>query len=123
MQSVIKSGLPGTLFEKIGGEEGMRTFVDKIFTKVMDDKTLRPFFTSHNTDMDKLKQHFGMFMTHMTNTTEAEWTGKSLANAHRHYPITDEIFDAFNSHCISSIKEMRKLKTIDQLREMMNMLK
>jgi hypothetical protein len=41
--------------------------------------------------------------------------------AHRHYPITDEIFDAINSHCISSVKEMRKLK-IDGLREMINML-
>jgi truncated hemoglobin YjbI len=113
--------LPVTLFEKLGADEGMRVFVDKIFTKVMDDKTLRPFFTSQNTDMDKLKQHFAMFMTHMTNTTEASWTGKPLTTVHRHYPITDEIFDAFNSHCISSIKEMRKLK-IDGLREMINML-
>jgi truncated hemoglobin YjbI len=110
-----------TLFEKLGADEGMRVFVDKIFTKVMDDKTLRPFFTSQSTDMDKLKQHFAMFMTHMTNTTEASWTGKPLTTVHRHYPITDEIFDAFNSHCISSIKEMRKLK-IDGLREMINML-
>lgn len=121
MQSQIKSGLPGTLFEKMGGDEGMRVFVDKIITKVMDDKTLRPFFTSQNSDMDRVKKHFAMFMTHMTSTTEAEWTGKSLVEVHRHYPITDEIFDAFNSHCISSIKEMRKLK-IDGLREMINML-
>lgn len=71
--------------------------------------------------MDKLKRHFGMFMTHITSTTESEWTGRSLVEAHRHYPITDEIFDAINSHCISSVKEMRKLK-IDGLREMINML-
>lgn len=46
MPSQIKSGLPGSIFEKLGGEEGMKVFVDKIFTKVMDDKILRPFFTS-----------------------------------------------------------------------------
>ncbi len=71
--------------------------------------------------MDKLKGHFGIFMTNITSTAESEWTGRSLVEAHRHYPITDEIFDAFNSHCISSVKEMRKLK-IDGLREMINML-
>jgi len=119
--SQTKSGLPATLYERLGGEEGMKIFIDKIFTKVMDDKALRPFFSRQGMDLEKIKQHFGLFMTHITSTTEAEWTGRSLVETHRHYPITDEIFDAFNSHCISSVKEMRKLK-IDGLREMINML-
>jgi truncated hemoglobin YjbI len=100
VNSQTKSGLPATIYEKLGGDDGIKIVVDSIFLKIMADPVIRPFFMRENLDVEKIKQHFIVFMTHITSTTESDWTGRSLAETHRHYPITDEIFDAFNSHCI-----------------------
>ena len=44
-----------------------------------------------------------------------------MEEAHKHFPITDEIFDAFNGHCVLTLKQMRRLK-VDGLREMLRLL-
>ena len=119
--SQIKSGLPGTIFEKLGGDDGIKTVVENTFNKVLADPNIRPFFIREGLDVEKIKLHFAAFLAHITSTLEGEWTGRPLAHAHRHYPITDEIFDAFNSHCIQAIKDTRKLR-IDGIREMIKML-
>jgi truncated hemoglobin YjbI len=121
-QNTVRSGLPATLYEKLGSAEGMKIFVDKVFTKVLDDATLRPFFVRQGgIDVELIKQHFSHFMSHLTNTTEGQWTGRPLNQVHRHFPITDEMFDSLNSHCVSAVKEMKKLK-IDGLKEMIKLL-
>ena len=118
----VKSGLPGTLYEKLGGEEGMKIFVEKVFTRVLSDPNLKPFFyRPGGMDIESIKLHFSQYMTHLTNTIEGDWQGKPLALAHRHYPITDELFDAFNRHCTASAKDMKKLK-IDGLKELLKLL-
>jgi hemoglobin len=121
INSQSKSGLPGSIYEKLGGEDGIKIVVENTFSKLLADVTIRPFFIREGLDVEKIKIHFGAFLAHITSTTEAEWMGKPLANTHRHYPITDEIFDAFNSHCIQALRETRKLR-IDGIREMIKML-
>ncbi len=71
-----------------------------------------------NIEFHKIK--FRMFITHLTGGTEA-YDGMSMENAHKSFPITDEIFDAFNSHCVQTLKEMRRLK-VDGLKEMLRLL-
>lgn len=56
----------------------------------------------------------------MTGGSE-QWTGKSMKEAHQNLLITDVLFDHFNSLCIQTLKEMRKVK-IDGLKEMLKLL-
>jgi hypothetical protein len=63
---------------------------------------------------------FGAYITHLTGGSEA-YEGRSMEETHKHFPITDEIFDAFNGHCVLTLKQMRRLK-VDGLREMLRLL-
>jgi truncated hemoglobin YjbI len=85
----------------------------------MEDPKLKPFFYRPGFDLDHLKVKFCGYITFMTGGTEA-YHGKSIEEAHKPFPITDEIFDAFNSHCVQTLKEMRRLK-VDGLREMLRL--
>jgi truncated hemoglobin YjbI len=40
-----KSGIPGSLFDKLGGDDGVTIFVESVFAKVMQDPQLMPFFS------------------------------------------------------------------------------
>jgi hemoglobin len=115
-----KSGIPGTLFDKLGGDDGVTIFTDRVFAKVMEDAKLKPFFVRPGFDVSHLKVKFCTFITHMTGGSDV-YQGKSIEEAHKPFPITDEIFDAFNSHCVQTLKEMRRLK-VDGLKEMLRLL-
>ena len=115
-----KSGIPGSLFDKLGGDDGVTIFVESVFAKVMQDPQLMPFFSRPGFDLAHLKVKFGAYITHLTGGSEA-YEGRSMEEAHKHFPITDEIFDAFNGHCVLTLKQMRRLK-VDGLREMLRLL-
>jgi truncated hemoglobin YjbI len=53
---------------------------------------------------------FGAYITHLTGGSEA-YEGRSMEEAHKHFPITDEIFDAFNGHCVLTLKLKLKITT------------
>lgn len=38
------SAINGSVFERLGGDEGIKIFVDKLFTKIDADPVLCPFF-------------------------------------------------------------------------------
>ena len=67
-----------------------------------------------------LSDKFRFFFIYLTGGAE-NWIGKPLDKVHRHMGIDDDHFDLFNNHCISSAKEMRKLK-VDGLKEMLRLL-
>jgi truncated hemoglobin YjbI len=39
------SAISGSIYERLGGEEGVKTLVDKLFAKIDADTTLGPKFT------------------------------------------------------------------------------
>ena len=120
MNITSKSGIPGCLFDKLGGDDGVNIFVESVFTKVMQDPQLFPFFSRPGFDLGHLKVKFGAYITHLTGGSEA-YQGRSMEEAHKQFPISDEIFDAFNGHCVMTLKQMRRLK-VDGLREMLRLL-
>ena len=80
-----------------------------------------PFFSRPDFDLvAHLKVKFGAYVTHLTGGSEA-YQGRSMEEVHKQFPITDEIFDAFNGHCVLTLKQMRRLK-VDGLREMLRLL-
>jgi len=104
----------------LGGDDGVKIFVDSVFAKVMQDPKLVPFFSGPSFVIDHLKIKFAAYITHITGGAEV-YHGRSMEEAHKQFPITDEVFDAFNSHCVQTLKQMRRLK-VDGLREMLRIL-
>lgn len=70
--------------------------------------------------MGMLKDKYRFYFTYLMGGVE-HWIGRPMEEAHRCLKINDKVFDAFNSHCIASLKEMRKLK-VDGLKEMIKLL-
>lgn len=44
-----------TLYEKLGGDEGVKIFIDKIFKKIFEDDSLKSFFENSNIELVKEK--------------------------------------------------------------------
>lgn len=91
-----------------------------MYAKIVEDPLLAPFFARPGLDTSMLKDKFRFFFVHMTGGAD-NWIGKPLEDVHRYMGIEDAHFDAFNSHCIQTLKEMRRLK-VDGLKEMIRLL-
>ena len=92
------------MFEKLGGDEGLRTLADKLMQKSCADKEFEPYFK--NVDIEMFKEKFRLYVGYLTGGYKY-WIGKSLTEAHRSMDINDQLFDQFVSLCVQSLKEMR----------------
>ena len=77
-----KSGIPGSLFDKLGGDDGVNIFVESVFAKVMQDPQLMPFFSRPGFDLGRLKGKFGEYIPHLTGGSET-YQGRSMEEAHK----------------------------------------
>ena len=89
----------GTLFDKMGAEDGMRLFVDKIFEKIVADPDLCKYYVKPEINLSLVKDKYRYYFTHMIGGAE-HWIGCPIDKAHRGTQISDTLFDQFNSHCI-----------------------
>jgi hemoglobin len=109
-----------SLFEKLGGDDGIRTLVEKMYAKIEVDPLIAKYFQRPGLDSSMLKDKFRFFLIHLTGGAE-NWIGRPLEDVHRFMRIQDAEFDCFNSHCIQTLKEMRRLK-VDGLKQMIGLL-
>ena len=109
-----------TLFEKLGGDDGIKILVEKMYAKIEIDPILAPYFNKPGLDKSLLKDKFRFYFNYMVGGAE-NWVGRPLEEVHKYMNIKDEQFDAFNSHCITTLKEMRRLK-VDGLKQMITLL-
>ena len=117
----LANNFPGTLFDKMGGDDGIKIFIDKVFEKVAEDHLLCTFYYSRpGVDIGMIKDKYRFYFTHLTGGA-TNWIGRPIEQAHRNVQIDDKVFDLFNSHCIQTLKEMRRLK-VDGLKEMIRLL-
>ena len=77
-----KSGIQGTLFEKLGGDDGVNIFVNRVFEKVMVDPQLMPFFSGPGFFFDHLKAKFTTYIIYMTGGAD-EYHGRSIEEVHK----------------------------------------
>lgn len=80
-----------SLYERLGGEEGIARVVDTFYDMVLADPRVAHFFA--NTDMAKQRRHQTLFLTFATGGPN-KYTGRSMREAHRGLGIRDEHFDA-----------------------------
>jgi len=69
---LASSGRAGTLLEKMGGQDGINTFADKVMKKVLEDPGLKDFFkdVNHTLYIEK----FRYFITFLVGGYE-HWNG------------------------------------------------
>lgn len=91
-----------TLYEQLGGKEGITKVVDRFYEKVLADATISHFF--HHTDMKKQALHQTLFISWVTGGPN-QYTGNSMARAHEGMNLQEEHFQAVATHLVSSLAE------------------
>ncbi|RHW39083.1 group 1 truncated hemoglobin [Neobacillus notoginsengisoli] len=85
-----------TLYEKIGGEEGISKVVDYFYSKlVLKDPTVQQFF--ENTDMEEQKRHQTKFISFALGGPN-QYSGNSMAKAHEGMNLKPAHFNAIMKH-------------------------
>jgi len=91
-----------TLFDRIGGVDGLTRMVGRFYARVLGDKTLRPYFKG--VQLDKLyRMQFEFFSVALGGPTA--YSGRTLHHAHRGLGISREHFQAFVEHLFEALKD------------------
>lgn len=92
-----------SLYEKLGGEQTIKTVVEKFYGRVLGDDSLAPFF--EGADMVNLKRHQALFISQALGGPK-QYDGKSMFEAHKHLAITGEQFDSVAGHLVATLREL-----------------
>ncbi len=90
-----------TLYDRVGGEEGIARLVNEFYTKVLADPELAPFF-SHSS-ADRIRRMQEKFMSAALGGP-APYAGRSLAEVHRGRGITRRHIQLFIDHLIETME-------------------
>jgi hemoglobin len=92
------------LYETIGGNSTIQAATESFYRRILQDETLRQFFTE--TDMSRLKSGQSMFLS-MLLGGRAVYTGKELDAAHSKLTgLNDQHFDTFIAHFRAALDEV-----------------
>ncbi len=86
--------MDNSLIQRLGGTTGLQNLIDDAYTRVMNEKELRPFFK--NSDVEKIKRMQSVFLeAALTDETTVSDTGISVRAAHHGRKITRHHFSLF----------------------------
>ncbi len=92
-----------TLYQRLGGEHGVKNLLVAFYGKVLADPELKPFFI--RTSMDKLlrmqEEFFGTALEGPHTNT-----GRRLKDAHAGLGITPVHFHRFTQHLLATLHEV-----------------
>ena len=91
-----------TLYQRLGGGDGIAAVVDTLYRLILGDETLAPFF--ENTSMVDQKRHMALFLAAATGGPDG-YKGKDLKVAHAGRGITDDDFDRVIGHAAAALAE------------------
>ncbi|WP_460200288.1 group I truncated hemoglobin [Scytonema sp. NUACC21] len=89
-----------TLFEKLGGQQGVEQIVDEFYKRVMGDATLNHFFA--HTDMQKQYRHQAALFSQLFDGPK-QYTGREMAVTHTGMNLQQKHFDAIEKHLRESL--------------------
>ncbi len=111
-----------TIWERLGGETGVRKVVDDILLAAAEDPKIN-FFRGKKPDpkiIGNLRQTLVEMISENTGGP-LKYTGKTMAEAHKGMKITDEEFDAFVDVIVKVLKKHKvdeaDIKTLGKLLE------
>jgi hemoglobin len=92
-----------TLFERIGGMNAVNAAVDIFYRKVLNDSTIKHFFTNVNMQTQVAKQK--AFLAYAFGAP-LSYSGKNMRDAHAHMNLKDEHFNAVAAHLVATLQEL-----------------
>lgn len=93
--------MSGTLYERLGGEDGIEAAVDEFYDRVLSDESLQHYF--EGTDTDDLREHQRAFLTVVVGGP-AEYDGDDMRRAHAHLAISEADFVAVADHLEDALR-------------------
>lgn len=109
-----------TIFDQVGGEEAVKLLVIKLYSKILSDDLLIPFFENISVDRLRASQHaFIMMALGGPN----RYNGTSLRHAHHklvEQGLSDIHFNAVKNHMMTSMQELGIQK--DLISQTMNLI-
>ena len=91
----------GDFLKRLGGPERLQRVVDAMYTRVLADSDLAPFF--EGVQIDKLVRMQTEFIASISDGS-IEYTGADLTKVHAGRGITAQHFSQFCGHLIDSMK-------------------
>ena len=93
------------LYDLVGGRHTISAATERFYQKVLEDESLKHFFSG--TDMDHLRSRQVMFVSMLLG--RGEYTGKDIRSAHapaRSQGLNDAHFDTFLKHFRAALEEV-----------------
>jgi hemoglobin len=104
-----------TLYERLGGEQGIEGLIQRFYARVLADPQLAPFFG--NTAMEKLlvmqREFFGAALG-----GPQTYSGLALSWAHAGRGITSAHFNRYTQHLVATLEQIGIVP--DDIREVMH---
>ena len=91
-----------TLYQRHGEGAGIAAVVDGLYSRIMADETLAPFF--EHTRMIEQKRHMALFLAAAAGGPDG-YKGKDLGVAHAGRGISDADFDRVIGHAAAALAE------------------
>lgn len=92
-----------SLYDRLGGEEGIKSLIISFYTRVMTDPDLGPFF--RHTSIEKLhlmqREFFAMALGGPVN-----YTGAPISHVHHGRGITTHHFGRFVEHLVTTLEDL-----------------
>src|ERR1700754_3714361 len=92
-----------SVYDEIGGGEGVAAGVDHFYVRVLDDDQLSPYF--EQTDMRKQKAHMRAFLAAALGGPEL-YKGRDMRAAHAHAGVTSAAFDRVVVHLVATLQAL-----------------
>ena len=96
-----------TLYDRLGGKEGITTVVDAFVAKVGADKRINGYFAS--TDLTKLKMHMVNQFCEATGGP-CTYTGRTMKQTHAGMGVTDAAFGALVEYLVATLDQQKVAK-------------
>jgi hemoglobin len=92
---------PTSIYERIGGAEGIDGLVDEFYESIMSDEVLKPYFKHASTGkiINMQKQFFAA-----ATGGPLIYAGKPLKEVHKHMGISRYEFDRYVGHLVKTLE-------------------
>lgn len=92
-----------SIYDALGGVDGVRTAVSIMYRRVLDDPELAPWFAG--IDLDRLQAHQRAFLAAAFGGPQV-FSGNDAATAHRGLAVTDDAFTRVAASLLTALADL-----------------